>query len=107
MALTTIITYTTAYYSYYSPTKNKQKLFFYVGIVIDLLVFILFKYIHIIDIDIMNWPNWSAQQVLIPIGISFYTFKTIGYCIDVYRRKYAPEDSLLYYAISVSFSLNS
>ncbi|MBS1637149.1 MAG: MBOAT family protein [Bacteroidetes bacterium] len=51
----------------------------------------------------MNWPGWSAQKLLIPIGISFYTFKTVGYCIDVYKRKYAPASSFLTYALSVSF----
>ena len=56
-----------------------------------------------INIDIMNWPNWSAQKLLVPIGISFYTFKTVGYCIDLYKRKYEPDSSVLNYALSVSF----
>lgn len=103
MLITTVITFVTSNYCYYSKSKVHQKLFFYLGLFLDLLIFILFKYIHIIDIDIMNWPNWSAQKLLIPIGISFYTFKTIGYCIDIYKRKYAPENSFIYYALSVSF----
>lgn len=103
MLITTIITYSTAYNCYYSSTDKTRKAFFILGISLDLLIFILFKYIHIIDIDVMNWPNWSVQKFLIPIGISFYTFKTIGYCIDIYKRKYAPENSFVYYALSVSF----
>lgn len=103
MLLTSIITYVASYYSYYSNSKKKRRLYFYIGLSLDLLIFILFKYIHIIDLDIMNWPNWSVQKLLIPIGISFYTFKTIGYCIDVYKRKYTPENSFVYYALSVSF----
>lgn len=103
MLLTSIVTFTTSHYCYYSNSRKKQKLFFYVGLLIDLLIFILFKYIHIIDVDIMNWPNWSTQSILIPIGISFYTFKTVGYCIDIYKRKYPPEKSFVYYALSVSF----
>ena len=103
MLITTVITYTTSYFSYYTNNPNKQKSFFYLGLFLDLLIFILFKYIHVIDINSMNWPNWSAQNLLIPIGISFYTFKTIGYCIDVYKKKYPPENSFIYYALSVSF----
>jgi D-alanyl-lipoteichoic acid acyltransferase DltB (MBOAT superfamily) len=103
MLITTIITYSTSYHCYYSIGNKKRKAFFYLGLFLDSLIFILFKYIHIIDIHIMNWPNWSPQKLLIPIGISFYTFKTIGYCIDIYKRKYAPESSFIYYALSVSF----
>ncbi len=103
MVITTVITFTTSYYCFYADKVSIRKLFFYLGLGLDLLIFILFKYIHIIDIDVMNWPNWSVQKLLIPIGISFYTFKTIGYCIDVYKRKYPPESSFVYYALSVSF----
>ncbi len=103
MLITTLITYTSSYYCYYSVSNKKRKTFFYLGLSLDLLIFVLFKYIHIIDIDIMNWPNWSVQKLLIPIGISFYTFKTVGYCIDIYKRKYEPENSFVYYALSVSF----
>jgi alginate O-acetyltransferase complex protein AlgI len=103
MIFTTIITFICARYCYKAETKNAQLGFFLTGLLLDLVVFILFKYVHIIDVDIMNWPGWSAQKLLIPVGISFYTFKTVGYCIDVYKRKYEPEPFLLYYALSVSF----
>lgn len=42
-------------------------------------------------------------QILLPIGISFYTFKTLSYTIDVYRRRLAPTSSLLDYALYVAF----
>ncbi|MBK6985225.1 MAG: MBOAT family protein [Bacteroidetes bacterium] len=103
MLITTLITYYCSYYSYYANDIKKRKQFFAIGLSLDLLIFILFKYIHIIDIDIMNWLNWSVQKLLVLIGISFYTFKTVGYCIDLYKRKYEPDSSLLSYALSVSF----
>ncbi len=103
MIFTTLVTFITARYCYSAQTKSAQLVYFFIGLLLDLAVFILFKYVHIIDVDILNWPAWSAQKLLIPIGISFYTFKTLGYCIDVYKRKYAPESSLVYYALSVSF----
>jgi len=103
MIFTTAVTFISARLSYEARTKSWQQLFLIAGLCIDLAVFILFKYLHIIDTDIMNWPGWGLQKLLIPVGISFYTFKTLGYCIDVYKRKYAPEPSFLYYALSVSF----
>lgn len=42
-------------------------------------------------------------RVLLPLGISFYTFRTLSYTIDVYRRRLTPTDSLLDYALFVSF----
>jgi len=45
-------------------------------------------------------PQWN---IVLPIGISFYTFQTLSYTIDVYRRKAAPALSLLDYALFVTF----
>lgn len=42
-------------------------------------------------------------DVLLPVGISFYTFQAIGYTIDVYRGSLEPERNLLRYALFVSF----
>jgi D-alanyl-lipoteichoic acid acyltransferase DltB (MBOAT superfamily) len=103
MLITTLITYYSSYYCYYSVNLKTRKIYLAIGLSLDLLIFILFKYLRIIDLDIMNWPNWSAQKLLIPIGISFYTFKTLGYCIDLYKRKYEPDPSVISYALSVSF----
>jgi len=103
MIFTTVVTFISARLCYAAKTKSGQQFFLLAGLCIDLAVFILFKYLRIIDTNIMNWPGWGLQKLLIPVGISFYTFKTLGYCIDVYKRKYAPEPSFLYYALSVSF----
>ena len=45
-------------------------------------------------------------NIVLPVGISFYTFKTLSYTIDVYRRKLEPTHSLLDYALFVSFFPN-
>ena len=44
-----------------------------------------------------------SLQVVLPVGISFYTFQTLGYTIDVYRRRIEPERSLLDFALFVAF----
>lgn len=45
----------------------------------------------------------TGTSLLLPAGISFYTFQTLGYVIDVYRGRLAPERHLGYYALFVSF----
>jgi len=44
-----------------------------------------------------------ALDIILPIGISFYTFQTLSYVIDVYKGKFAPEKHFGYFALYVSF----
>lgn len=47
--------------------------------------------------------NLPVLEIVLPVGISFYTFQTIGYVVDVYRGKVPAERNLLDYALYVSF----
>ena len=44
-----------------------------------------------------------AIQVTLPIGISFYTFQSVGYILDVYWKRYEPEKNIFKFALFVSF----
>lgn len=46
---------------------------------------------------------WWVPQVILPVGISFYTFQSLAYTIDLYRRRIIPARSLFSYATYVSF----
>ncbi|PRQ02433.1 Peptidoglycan O-acetyltransferase [Enhygromyxa salina] len=48
-------------------------------------------------------PNLPSLHLLLPVGISFYTFQTLGYTIDVYREDAKASDSLLDYLAYVAF----
>ena len=43
------------------------------------------------------------MHLVLPLGISFYTFQSLSYTVDVYRRDMAPTRSLMNYALYVSF----
>lgn len=45
----------------------------------------------------------TTLGIVLPVGISFYTFQTISYTVDIYRRELEPEPSLLRFALFVSF----
>ncbi|NLJ41840.1 MAG: MBOAT family protein [Clostridiales bacterium] len=47
--------------------------------------------------------GFSFWNIALPMGISFYTFQTMGYIIDVYRGKYSPEKNIFKLALFVSF----
>jgi alginate O-acetyltransferase complex protein AlgI len=47
--------------------------------------------------------NVPFHQLLLPLGISFYTFETMSYTIDVYRRRIKAEQSLLLYSLYIAF----
>src|SRR6185436_13302668 len=48
----------------------------------------------------LEWRHWD---IILPVGISFYTFETISYVVDIYRGTAKPAKSLLDYALFISF----
>lgn len=50
-----------------------------------------------------NNGNWSTLNIILPVGISFYTFQTLSYTIDIYRNKIKPTNSALTFFTFVSF----
>jgi alginate O-acetyltransferase complex protein AlgI len=53
--------------------------------------------------DTLGFSDIPALELILPIGISFYTFQTISYTVDVYRGKLTPSKSLAEFALFVSF----
>lgn len=52
----------------------------------------------------LGWDLTVAEpSIILPVGISFYTFQTLSYTLDVYRRRMSPADSFLDYALYVTF----
>ena len=48
-------------------------------------------------------PNWHTLHIILPIGISFYTFQSMSYTIDVFRKEIKAERDFFRYATFVSF----
>lgn len=88
--------------------SKRRKLLLLVSIVVPLLVLCLFKYYNFatapisVALGLVAKPS-EAFRLLLPIGISFYTFQVIGYNVDVYNRKVAYERNFIRYALFVSF----
>jgi D-alanyl-lipoteichoic acid acyltransferase DltB (MBOAT superfamily) len=54
--------------------------------------------------DMVGWQlNTGTLEIILPVGISFYTFQTLSYTIDVYRQRMSPTRNLIDYLAFVSF----
>lgn len=88
-----------SYFMTLSLEKNKSKNL--LGIIISFHIFLLcvFKYFNFIitNINSIFGGNISLLNIVLPIGISFYTFQIISYEVDVYRGKVKASKSLIDY----------
>ena len=93
-----------------NKNENTRKLWFWSSIVINLGFLAVFKYYNFFaDSMALALSNlgfkvslWSLK-VILPVGISFYTFHGLSYVIDVYKRRIEPESNFVDYSLFVSF----
>lgn len=71
------------------------------SLVIDLGLLAYFKYTNFFGSLI--WNDWHHLDIFLPVGVSFFTFQSLSYTIDVYRGNIKPLDRLLDYTFYVSF----
>lgn len=78
-------------------------------LMINLAILVYFKYINFLLSSFNQLFGWlhgtelGMVDIVLPVGISFYTFQAIGYTIDVYRGEVKAERNLFKYALFVSF----
>ena len=86
--------------AYKKKESGKRTALFLVCLVLNLGLLAALKYTAFL-LDAFRAP-WEVHWVL-PLGISFYTFQSLGYLMDVKRGKYPPERNFLRYALFASF----
>lgn len=100
--------YTVARFMEKTIAIKKRRFFLCCSLFFDLGILFLFKYLGFFE------ETWNAifsslsgeihlPALLLPMGISFYTFQSLSYVIDVYRKKIPAEKSLLQYSLYVTF----
>jgi len=115
IALTTMVSYSSGllidrYRNAEGKNAKLPKLFLVLALVICFGVLFFFKYFDFFSESItallrsfsLPVQDWTLKLVL-PVGISFYTFQTLSYVIDVYRGVIPVEKHLGYYTLYVSF----
>ena len=99
-----IIDYVLGFCIYNSKTKVQRLAFLILSLASNLGILAYFKYANFI-VDTLNalGTNIHTINVFLPIGISFYTFQTLSYSIDIYRGNLKPEKNILNFAFFVTF----
>lgn len=107
-----------------SQREGARKFLMVAGVVVNLLVLFYFKYAYFFtdayntivgsQYEVVNWlAQWAndvsgknyfdASRILLPVGISFYTFQNISYLVDVYKRKISHVSNVLDFGFYVCF----
>lgn len=93
-----------------TPKKSMKKIWLYASIFWNLGILVTFKYFNFF-VDEFNAlfssegvaTSFTIWNVIIPLGLSFYTFQTMSYSIDVYKGRIRPTKNLLEFLCFVSF----
>jgi len=99
-----LIDYVLGFCIYNAKTKKQKLTFLIFSLVSNLGVLAYFKYANFI-VNSLNslGTELNTMNIFLPIGISFYTFQTLSYSIDIYRGNLKPEKNILNFAFFVTF----
>jgi len=105
-----IIDYIIALKLHDTANKKKRKNLLLLSLVSNLGLLAVFKYYNFFTdsfASLMSFIGWQVDfatlNIILPLGISFYTFQTLSYTIDVYRRDFAPTKDIVAFFTFVSF----
>lgn len=110
LALTTIVDYTTGLMMTRARTEAGRKAAMITALTINLGVLATVKYLDFMIANVIGLVGLFGHQmpdyalgIVLPVGISFYTFQSIGYTLDVYNRRIEAERNFIAYAQYVAF----
>lgn len=107
--LSTVMDYSIGRLLGWQTNLHKRRALLIASVIVNLGILAIFKYFNFFVDTFQQLAqtmgfgvSWSTLHIVLPIGISFYTFQTLSYTIDVYRRVCEPEHSLLRFASFVA-----
>jgi len=105
LILSTVVDYLLANEIFKAESKTKKRAILVVSLALNLGLLAYFKYTNFfysIICDITD-QTFSPLNIFLPVGVSFFTFQSLSYTIDIYRGKLSPVKSILDYAFFVTF----
>lgn len=105
LIFSTVIDYALSYMLFREERTVPRKLYLWFSVAVNLALLGYFKYSGML-IDAVNsfsGAHYSIARVILPVGLSFFTFQSISYIIEVYRKEIVPAKNYLDYLFFVSF----
>ncbi|MBR4037354.1 MAG: MBOAT family protein [Tidjanibacter sp.] len=105
LVLMSLTDYTLSLFVHTTENPNRRKWLVTTSVVIDLGILCYFKYTGMLGemLSALTDGDISFGDIFLPVGISFFTFQSLSYVIDVYRREIAPAQSWSDYLFYLSF----
>ena len=105
MFLSILINYTGALALSCSSRQAPRKLLLALFVVLDLLPLLYFKYFNftLTNLSACFGFDYTLRKIILPLGISFYTFQGLSYLVDVYRKDVAAQKDPLKLALYITF----
>lgn len=111
IAFTTIYSFFSGLYiEKYTDNKKRSRWICASSIIINLLILGIFKYYNFFkeNLELLFQAfgiqlDWVTLDILLPVGISFYTFQALSYTIDIYRKKLDPTHDIVAFFAFISF----
>lgn len=89
---------------------GRRKLWLWISVVSNLSILGVFKYFNFFAESLVDLAglvgyrlSWTDLNILLPVGISFYTFQSLSYTIDVYRGHIRPEKSWIRFSLYIAY----
>ena len=103
--MSTVVDYSLANFIYHADTQWKKKSWLIFSLVLNLGLLGYFKYTNFLYEIFCNLSNhpFDPFSIFLPVGVSFFTFQSLSYTIEIYRGELKPVDRIIDYAFFVSF----
>ena len=108
--LSTVVDFYCGRYIASAQTQQKRKIGLGVSLFVNLGCLGFFKYFNFFADSLIELfeifgfhPDPVTLNIILPVGISFYTFQTLSYTIDIYRRELKPTNNFIDFTLYVSF----
>lgn len=105
LLFSSVVDYSLGYFLYREERTLQRRAYLWFSVIANLTFLGYFKYTNFIigTYNDLSGSHFEFYKVILPVGISFYTFQSISYIIEIYRKEIAPTKTYIDYLFFVSF----
>ena len=108
--ISSITDYLIGFKIYDSENEKTRKTFLFISVIVNIGILGFFKYFNFFTDSLLSlfetfgWTySYRRLNIILPVGISFYTFQTLSYTLDIYRKRLTPTKDITSFFAFVSF----